>query len=784
MNTAHPAPPNRYVGAAVARPGARRLLEGRATYVDDLRLPGLCHVVFLRSPYAHCAIRSIDVAAALSQPGVIAAFTGADMAPVCQPWRGTLTHMEGMVSGLQHALAVDVARWQGEALVAVVAETRAQAEDALQHVAFDLEELPPIATTADALRLPPVAPELSSNVCFERRMEQGDVAQALAQAAVVVEQRLRFGRQTGLPMESRSILADYSAADHQFTIHHSHQAPHMVRSIVARQFGMPEHAVRVLCHDVGGSFGLKVHIYPDEMATVAIARLLGRPVKFIADRLESFASDIHAREHEITARMAFDAEGTITALDIEDTVPIGAYSMYPRSSVVEGGQVVMFAGGPYQYRNHRAWLRVLFQNKVPTSQYRAVGHPVACAVAESLVDEGARRLGMDPVALRRRNLIADDAYPCTSPTGTRFEGLSHQACLDRMLQRCGYDALREQQAAMRREGRYLGIGLAMMIELTNPGPTAYTMGGAPISSQDGATLRLEPSGAVTVLVSVGEQGQGSDTVMAQVAADAVGVDMAAVRVVSGDTQATPMGGGTWGSRGAGIGGEAVWLAGRALREQVLAVAAHMLQTPQARLDIVHGDVTAPDGRRLSLEALAQEAYFRPDRLPTHPELVATRHYAQKEYPFVFTNGVQVALVEVDADTGFVSLLRHWVVEDCGTVLNPMLADEQIRGGVVQGIGTALYEECLYDGQAQLLNATLADYLVPMASEMPDIDVAHVCTPTRTSTLGAKGVGEAGLCGAPAAILNAVNDALSALDAQVLTLPITPERVLRALGRLG
>ena len=419
------------------------------------------------------------------------------------------------------------------------------------------------------------------------------------------------------------------------------------------------------------------------------------------------------------------------------------------------------------------------------SQYRAVGHPIATAVTEGLVDLAARRIGMDPVALRRRNLIRDDAYPCQSASGMRFEGLSHHAALDRLVALMDYDALRADQAAARARGVHRGIGLASFIELTNPGPAFYGVGGACISAQDGATVRLDAGGGLTVQASVTEQGQGTGAILAQVAAEAMGMAPGRVRVQLGDTDATPYGGGTWASRGAGVGGEATWQAGRALRASVLALAGSILQARPGDLDIEDGAVVDATGRavRIELADLARIAYFRPDTLPrdVQPELVATRHHVPRDYPFAFTNGVQASWLEVDAETGFVTLLKHWVVEDCGTVLNPLLVDEQIRGGVVQGLGAALFEKCEYDEEGQMLNASMADYLVPMAGEMPDIVVAHVCTPTAESAIGAKGAGEAGTAGAAACVLNAVNDALAPLGAALTSIPLTPERVLRALG---
>jgi carbon-monoxide dehydrogenase large subunit len=383
--------------------------------------------------------------------------------------------------------------------------------------------------------------------------------------------------------------------------------------------------------------------------------------------------------------------------------------------------------------------------------------------------------------------MPDDAYPCTGASGIRLEKLSHQQCLAQLEQLMDYPALRREQEELRKKGIYRGIGLAVLIELTNPGAAFYGVGGARIAAQDGATLRFDPTGVVTCLVGVGEQGQGTETIFAQIAADAVGIPMDRVNVITGDTEVTPYGGGTWASRGAGIGGEAVLQAGRALRENLRKLAAAVLQKEMTLLDIRNGrvvDVRSGDVL-IELSELGRIAYFRPDTLPAGslPELVVTRTYAQRDFPFVFTNGVQASYVEVDVETGFVKLLKHWAVEDCGRIINPLLVDEQMRGAIVQGIGGVLFEECLYDDNGLLRNGSMADYLVPMASEMPDIEIGHIETPTMTSALGAKGAGEAGTAGAPAAVMNAINDALAPFKARVTAQPITPEKILRALGTI-
>jgi carbon-monoxide dehydrogenase large subunit len=779
----------RYIGASGERPSARRLVEGQGVYVDDIELPRMAHAVFWRSPVAHCRILRVHADAARAMPGVVLVADGRDIATVCKPWVATLAHLAGMKSAPQYPLAIERACWQGEPVVAVVAETREQAEDALQLVQVDFERLPPVVDMETALDAgtPVIHPELGDNLCFTRSLDTGGVDEAFARADAVVETTFEFGRHTGVTLEPRSQLADWNAAEQRLTVYHSFQAPHMMQDLYARQFDLPESAVRVVCKDVGGSFGIKVHAYPDDFATVALSMLCRRPVKFVADRIESFTSDIHARHHRVKGRIAATREGEILAFEIDDLTGIGPYSVFPRTSAIEGNQVVNLVGGPYRHQQYRAQLKVVFQNKTPTCQYRGVGHPIACAVTEGLVDLVARKLRLDPLEFRRRNVMRDDAYPATGISGIKLEVLSHEACLRRIEEMMDYRALRAEQAALRQRGIHRGIGFATVIELTNPGAAFYGVGGARIASQDGATARLDPSGAVTMMVSVGEQGQGNDGIFRQIAADAVGVDLQMVRVITGDTDVTPYGGGTWASRGAGIGGEAVLLAGQALRANIVKLAAVMLQRPAIGLAIRRGHVVDVETMQelLPFAELGRVAYYRSDTLPKDftPELMVTRHYAQRDYPFIFTNGVQASYVEVDAETGVVRLLRHWAVEDCGRVINPKLVDEQMRGAIVQGIGGALLEECLYDDEGLMRNASLADYLVPMSAEMPDIEVAHVQTPTRSSQLGAKGAGEAGTAGAPAAVVNAINDALAPLGAQVWSQPVTPEKILRALGHV-
>jgi len=777
-----------YIGQSMPRANAKRLLQGRGVYTDDLRLPRLAHVVFFRSPHAHARIVKLDFTHARAMPGVIAVVDGKAVEQYCKPWVAVLAHLKGIKSAPQHAIAIDRACWQGEAVAAVVAESRAQAEDAAELIEADWEELPAVVDMAESLAGKYVIhPDLGDNVCFTRALDTGEVDAAFARADVVVEETYEFGRHTGVTLEGRALLADYNAADNALTVYHSTQAPHMMQDIFSRHLDLPEGNVRVIAKDVGGSYGIKVHVYPDEMATAALSVMLKRPVKFIADRLESFLTDIHAREHKAKVRLACTKAGDILAFELDDMTSIGPYSVYPRTSGIEGNQVVNLTGGPYKHQHYRANLNVVFTNKNVTCQYRAVGHPIAVSITECIVDLAAEKLGMDPADFRRLNLIADDAYPYTSAAGMKFEKLSHHQALDKLLALMDYKKLRREQAALRKKSVYRGIGLAAMIEVTNPSPAFYGVGGARISAQDGATLRLEPTGMVTCMVSVTEQGQGTEGIFAQIAADAVGVSIDKVRVMTGDTGTTPYGGGTWASRGAGIGGEAVLQSGKVLRAHILEVAAAILQQSGEMLD-VRSDaiVDVRTGEiKLPLAELGRIAYFRPDTLPLdfQAELMVTRHYTPRGYGFAFTNGIQASLVEVDVDTGFIKLLKHWCVEDCGTIINPQLVDEQIRGGIVQGIGGALLEHCIYSPEGQLINGNMAEYLVPMAAEMPDMAIAHVVTPTKTSELGAKGAGEAGTAGAPGAVMNAINDALRPFKARVTAQPVTPERILRALGRV-
>ncbi|MEC7489010.1 MAG: xanthine dehydrogenase family protein molybdopterin-binding subunit [Pseudomonadota bacterium] len=781
--------PNSYIGRSVPRPNAPRLADGRGTFVDDIDLKRMVHAAYVRSPYAHARIKSIDVSGAKALPGVVSVVTPAEMAEIHDPWVGVLTHLEGLKSAPQYALPLEKATWQGEAIVAVAAESRAIAEDAAALVDIDWEVLPPVTDAESALdtATPLIHEDLGDNLAWRRNAEFGDVDAAYADADHVIEETFVFGRHTGVCLEARGLVAEFDPSEEQLTVWHNNQCPHMVQNILADKFHLEEHKVRVITRDVGGSFGIKVHTYADEIAAVGLSILLKRPVKYIADRLESFVSDIHARDHRVKGKIALRNDGTITAFEIDDLTGIGSYSMYPRTSAIEANQIVNMIGGPYEFENYRATANVVYQNKAMMCQYRAVGHPIKCAVTEGLVDKASQAIGMDVATFRQKNFRPDDSYPAKSAQGMPFENLSHQECMEKILAAMDYDALKRDRDDKRDQGVYRGIGFASFIEVTNPSAMFYGVGGARISAQDGATMRLDAKGNVFVSTGATEQGQGMEAVISQVAATSLGVAPDRLKIITGDTEHTPYGGGTWGSRAAGIGGEAVAQAGRQLRLQILDVAAAMLQEDASTLDIREGTVvdTVTGNERIGLDEIGRICYYRPDTLPDgfQAELVATKHYVPRKFPFAFTNGAQASYLEIDVETGFINLLDHWCIEDCGTIINPLLVDEQIRGGVVQGLGGALWVECLYDENGQMLNANLADYLVPMAAELPDIECGHAVSPTLDSDLGAKGAGEAGTCGAPAAVMNAVNDALLPFGARLTSMPFTPKRVLTALGKI-
>jgi CO/xanthine dehydrogenase Mo-binding subunit len=776
------------IGARIPRRELKRLLSGHGRYIDDIELPRMLHACFVRSPHPHARVVSVDIAAARRAPGVAAIFTAADINPKCEPLVGVALHRPGHRSPPQRLLAAERAVWQGQPVAVVVAESRAEAEDAAELVAIEWEPLPAVGDQLQAIApsAPVIHAELGDNVAFDFSLEKGEPGKAFAEADIVIEEELRFERQMAMTLETRGLIADFNPGDGSLTVIHAHQSPFQMQEVFSRHLNVPEHKIRVTAPDIGGGFGMKLNLYADEIATVVASMLLGRPVKFCVDRLESFVSDAQARDHRIKCRIALNKTGEIMGMEMDDISAVGAYGMPLRFNVAEGMMAIMLAGAPYKFANYKARTRSVYVNKNLIGMYRGVGMPLACVATELLTDLAADKLGLDTVEFKRRNYWPKAALPCLTPTGQKLETVSFHECLEKLVRLMSYDALRKEQAELRKRAIYRGIGIATFCEQTAYGPPYYGPSGASISTQDGCTLRLEPSGSVRCITSLTDQGQGTLTSVAQIVADSVGLPIEQVSVTGGDSAISPYGGGAWASRGTAIGGEAALRAGAMLKQNILALASAITQTPADALTIAEGQVmnTRSGQAVISLADVGRIGYFRQDTLPADfdVQLSVTASFVANDKICYMANGVQGSYVEVDCETGFIKLLGQWAVDDCGRVINPLLVDEQVRGGIVQGIGAVLFEECIYSDDGNLLNGTMADYLVPMAGEMPDIVLDHVETPEASTKLGAKGIGEGGLIGAMGSVWVAVNDALKPLGAKVRHQPFTPERILDALAR--
>jgi aerobic carbon-monoxide dehydrogenase large subunit len=776
------------IGARIPRRELKRLLSGHGRYIDDIELPRMLHACFVRSPHPHAKLVSVDIAAARRAPGVAAVFTAADINPKCEPFVGVALHRPGHRSAPQRLLAAERAVWQGQPVAVVVAESRAEAEDAAELVAIEWEPLPAVGDQWQAIApgAPVIHAELGDNVAFDFSLEKGEPGKAFAEADIVIEEELRFERQMAMTLETRGLIADFNPGDGSLTVIHGHQSPFQMQEVFSRHLNIPEHKIRVTAPDIGGGFGMKLNLYADEIATVVASMLLGRPVKFCVDRLESFVSDAQARDHRIKCRIALNKTGEIMAIEMDDISAVGAYGMPLRFNVAEGMMAIMLAGAPYKFENYKARTRSVYVNKNLIGMYRGVGMPLACVATELLTDLAADKLGLDTVEFKRRNYWPKAALPCVTPTGQKLETVSFHECLEKLVRLMDYDALRKEQAELRKRGVYRGIGIATFCEQTAYGAPYYGPSGASISTQDGCTLRLEPSGSVRCITSLTDQGQGTLTSVAQIVADSVGLSIEQVGVAGGDSAISPYGGGAWASRGTAIGGEAALRAGTMLKQNILALASAITQTPADALTIAEGQVmNARSGQAgISLADVGRIGYFRQDTLPRDfdVQLSVSASFVANDKMCYMANGVQASYVEVDCETGFIKMLGQWAVDDCGRLINPLLVDEQVRGGIVQGIGAVLFEECIYSDDGNLLNGTMADYLVPMAGEMPDIALDHVETPEASTRLGAKGIGEGGLIGAMGSVWVAVNDALKPLGAKVRHQPFTPERILDALAR--
>ncbi len=769
------------VGAQVRRVEDPRILLGKSQYVDDLDLPNAIALAFVRSPYAHARIGSVDVDPARSQSGVQLVLTGADIAGAIKPLRVEYDQDKAPTHKPCDwpVLAQDKVRFVGEAVAVVVAADRYAAEDAAGLIDVEYEPLEPVSDVEQALAAdaPLVHEEWGDNVMQTLRAEIGDVTTAFQTADCVVSERLTTGRHMALPMETRGCVASFERASDTLTVWSSTQVPHVLRSHIALVLDFPEHHIRVVAPDVGGGFGQKAHLFPEEAVTAYLARRLGRPVKWIEDRRENLSASLHAKQQVAQAELAVRQDGTILGIRGRFVSDVGAYSEYPWGSAFEAGHAASSMPGPYKTPTFAFEAVSVATNKTTIGVYRGVGLPIGVLTMERLMDLAAYKLGLDPAEIRLRNMIRKEEHPYTTIIGAEVESGSHRESLQKALDILGYKECRAEQQRARAQGRYLGIGC--YLEGTAPSSAAFASMGLHLGGYESATVRMDVAGTVTVLVGTHSHGQSHETTLAQVAADELGLPLAAIRIIEGDTNAVPYGMGTWGSRSAVTGGGAISKASQKLRSKILRIASRLTEVPDDDLELAAGMIRRKAGatpllpiKELAYRVLVQAGSLPPDE---EPGLDATAHYEPP--PSTHANASHIALVEVDSDTGQVDLLRYIVVEDCGTIINPTVVDGQIQGGVAQGIGSALYEHALYDENGQFLTGTLMDYLIPTAVDVPQVEIGHVESPSPHTPHGIKGAGEGGAIAPPAAIANAVADALAPFGVRVNAIPLTPERVL-------
>jgi carbon-monoxide dehydrogenase large subunit len=767
-----------------------RYLLGRGRYVADVSMPGELHCVLVRSPHAYAAIRAIDRASALARPGVIAAFTGADMAadnvgPMRAFWIIRSADGRPMAEPPRFALARDRVRHVGEPVAAVFAETLLQAMDGAESVVVDYEPQPAVTDSRAALEegAPQLHANAAGNVCF--RWERGDavaVERAFAGAAHVTALELVNNRLVGAAIEPRAVLAVPDPTNGRLTVHDSTQTPHLVRRFLAEELGLSESDLRVIAPDVGGGFGYKGKHYPEETIVAWVARRLRRPVKWVATRAESFLADNQARDHLARAELALDGEGHFLALRVQTLANLGAY-VSTFGAAIPSVIYSSLLAGPYRTPAIHVTVTGVLTNTVPTDAYRGAGRPEACYVLERLADQAARDLKVDRAEIRRRNLIPAAAMPYKTPIGPTYDSGDFPTVLEHTLDLADYAgfAARRRAAA---PGRLRGLGIACYVESSGVAPSRFAGAlGARVGLFESAAIRVRPDGGVQAMLGTHSHGQGHETTFAQIIASRLGVPLAKVEVIEGDTDRVPFGTGTFGSRSIAVGGSALDRAAMKIIAKGKAIAAHLLEAATIDVEFSAGwfSVAGTD-RRVDFATVARAAHV-PHNYPLdtlEPGLDESAFYDPPN--FAFSNGVHVAEVEVDRDTGAVHVLAYRAVDDIGTVINPMIVEGQIQGGVAQGVGQALTEHCTYDADGQLLSGSFTDYALPRADEVPQVvsefDETQPCT---HNPLGAKGCGEAGSIAAPAAIVNAVLDALAPFGVTDIAMPLTPERVWRAIS---
>ena len=780
-----PQPRFRHIGAPVARKEDARFLTGHGRYVEDIEIPGALHACFVRSPHPHARIRSIATDAAKQSPGVVAVYTGEDLAQWTAPLR-MAPPIEGLLPVEMTTLPIDKARFHGDPVACVVAASRYLAEDAAEQVEVEYEPLPAVASVVQALAegAPRVDESLPSNIVSVQRFSTGDVAARAREAHRVVECVFHQSRLTHLPIETRGCAAVWDEGRAHLTLHIGNQVPHPLRTQVAARMRLSESQVTVVSPDVGGGFGQKIALYREELAVCAASRRLGRPVRWREDRMENLLASSHAREDSCRTRAAVTKDGRLLGLELEILEDFGAYCFYPANYLAR--VVAMILTGPYKVRDYAFEVKVALTNKCGNGPMRA---PMAITswLIEGTMDAIARELGLDPLEVRRANMVESWELPYTMPTGEVIADITPRETLEAAVKEINYRGFRERQAAARRERRYLGVGFCSVVESTTYGSKFYKAAGIPGSGHEAAWVRIEPSGAVNASVGLGASGQGYETAFAQVVADGLGVDPAQVRVHMGNTDVAPYGMGSRGARGGTAGGTALFLTARDANEKVLAIAASLLGFDSSEgLHLVDGRVEREIlGERvntgITLAQIARTAYLDPTALPARmaPGLDFSRTYDPP--PMTYSNAAHACEVEVDVETGALKILRYVVAEDCGTVLNPAVVQGQQHGAIAMGLSGALLEHMRYDEHGNNITGSLADYLVATATELPSFEVIAMHTPSHGNPVGTKGMAEGGVMGAVGVIMSAVNDALAPFGVVAHRQPLSPDYV-RALLR--
>ncbi len=774
----------RVFGSGIRQREDPRLITGTAAYTDDLVLPGMLYAAILRSPHAHARIRHIDTSKARSAPGVVAVFTAADTAPVLKPMPcAWLIPNSDLKIATYPQLAKDVVRYVGDAVAVIVAEDRYQAQDALELIDVEYEPLPAVVDPQKAAG--PGAPQLHADIpgnqAFHWSVAGGDVDAAFAHADVVVKERIVQQRLIPTAMEPRAAVAQWMAATGELTLWNTTQNPHILRFLASLVTGVPEDKLRVVAPEVGGGFGSKIPMYPGELLAAFCSMKLGRPVKWTETRRENYQATTHGRDHVQDVELAAARDGRILGLRCTVWAGMGAYL----SSAAPGIPTILHGlmlSGPYNVPAVREDVFGIYTNTTPVEAYRGAGRPEATFMLERMIDKLADELKIDPVEIRRRNLLPpfDDGHAVV--TGLSYDSGNYERALNTALDHIGYKELRAEQARLREQGRYLGIGVCNYVEICGLGPSQVA--GA-VGFQGGlwesAIVRFHPSGKVNVFIGASPHGQGEETTFAQIVSNELGVDVDDVKVIHGDTDTTPMGWGTYGSRTTAVGGAALATAVRRIKEKAKVLAAHLLEAAPEDIEYQDGRffVKGTPARAKTIQDIALMANVAWN-LPKGMEagLEATSFYDPPN--FVYPFGAHVAVVEVDAETGKVHLKRYVAVDDCGPQINPMIVEGQVHGGVVQGVGQALWEGAVYDENGQLLTGSLLDYAIPRADVLPDIDVLSTVTPSPHHPLGVKGIGEAGTIASTATVYNAVIDALEPFGVESLTMPLTAERVWRAM----